>query len=595
MEHHGDKVAEVAESLCNYSGGVRKHFAAGKEPEPFILRGSKPRTMIPFQRVHIGPLTISQDLAKTNFSTVNLLLNKLNDVLGTEYEILRPGLQACLQGYLDESCDFGTIYGHLRPWWLRGNFDLISTLMQKRKEEDALLRKSAVDGDCIINPRIPPRRIWDLFSNRVLPFHVLPVSSPSSIPGNVWAVSHSWKAREERNYMSTSINGYAWAVPLPVKTDLHNLRIELLNLGAEYVFLDVLCLRQRDQSGKEFRRRKEWRLDVPTIGYIYQHPRITVIYFNGLGEEFKLIPDLEGGFDNQHHWFQRVWTLQEATNYWLPGGLSLESLRSSSNTNLMNASSDFSVRLHEILDSTTPTSESANTGSDLFTLIEAIRRRRFSNPVDAIAGLAYLLKCQTLPIYNVDSADTEGAWEALIQSMSPFHRLLLLICWGRPGNANGLYTWRPTWQELSECKFNLNELNLHQPPTDEDEFLQFAPDAGHQEGSDAYFHYAYVIDSCTLKADGVTQAGYGHGSAIFAQTDRVVASPPPLGSDAEDDGSETLSDDTARNTSHSTTPVNSIKRNATSSFTVKIRGPAYNISRAKNVYSLEFVDIDTGS
>ena len=184
------KQSHMSRILCDYSG-VRKIPYGRSEPLKYTLSSSK-STSVPLQRIHIGPLTIPRDTASLIFEEVKPLLHKLNDVLRTEYALDRPGLQACLQGYLDESCDFGQIYGYLRPWWFRGNFDRISALMQQRKEEDALLRKNAVDGDCIINPHVPPRRIWDLYSNRVLPFYVLPVPSPSIIPGNVWAVSHSW-------------------------------------------------------------------------------------------------------------------------------------------------------------------------------------------------------------------------------------------------------------------------------------------------------------------------------------------------------------------------------------------------------------------
>lgn len=486
----------VETSFCDYSGR-RKRAPAGASPTVYELQGV-PAAALPLQRFHKGPYTIPHDKANAKFSDVNQLLYELNDVLGTEYTIERPGLQACLQGYLDESCDFGQIYGHLRPWWLKGNFHHIAVLMEQRKEEDARLRKNAVDGDCIVNPHIPPRRIWDLYSNRVLPFYVLQVSSPAAIPSNVWAVSHSWKEASKRRARRTRINGKAWAAPLPLDTNLHGLRIELLNLGAEYVFLDVLCLRQYDPQavGQEFRRKKEWRLDVPTIGYVYQPPRITVVYFNGLGEEFLLDPP--GGLGSSVHWFMRVWTLQEATQYWLPGGLTHKSL----DLSLPRAHiQSFYSHLRDVLQSTTTTSMS---DPDLFRTLAAIRDRRFSSPVDSIAGLAYPLRCKTLPIYNAD-VDLEDAWEALIQSISPFQRLMLLVCWRSAGDSRaGGYTWRPTWRQLTDYHC-LSELQfippdaVSDPRAMEDEFIQFLPNVGHQDGSDAYFHYAYVIKTCFIQ------------------------------------------------------------------------------------------------
>ncbi len=59
-------------------------------------------------------------------------------------------------------------------------------------------------------------------------------------------------------------------MPIPKDADLNLIRIEMLNLGAEYVWLDVLCLRQKDEGGlREDLRMEEWKLDVPTIGGMY--------------------------------------------------------------------------------------------------------------------------------------------------------------------------------------------------------------------------------------------------------------------------------------------------------------------------------------
>ncbi len=45
----------------------------------------------------------------------------------------------------------------------------------------------------------------------------------------------------------TPINGHEWPVPMPSDADLDLIRIEMLNNGAEYVWLDVLCLRQKGE------------------------------------------------------------------------------------------------------------------------------------------------------------------------------------------------------------------------------------------------------------------------------------------------------------------------------------------------------------
>lgn len=481
--------------------------------------GVKSIPSIPLQRIHINPFTIPHYLANQRFNDVNSLLDKLNKVLRTDYARNRPGLCSCLQEYLDESCDFGQIYGHLRPWWFKGNFERVAALMLKRKEEDSVLRRNAIDGDCIVNPRVPPRRIWDLYSNRVLPFYVLPVDQAHIIPDNVWAVSHSWVAANERQKYRTRINGEAWFLPIPKETDPHLLRIELLNLGAEYVFLDVLCLRQKDDSKleQEFRRKKEWRLDVPTIGYIYQADRTTVIYFNGLGKPFTMMPAAKDGLDSEFHWFRRVWTLQEASQNWLPGGLTASTVKVAQKENMERASSQFTSRLAELTQYTL--------APDLFTTMDAVRLRKWSNPVDRVAGMAYVLQCTTLPIYDAD-LDVEGALEALVQSMSPAQRLSMLVGWGSPGE--GLYTWRPSWAQLMK-HVKLSELRLSEGPFGflEYEGLGYLPNAGHQDGSDVYYHYGYVIEGCTIHS-------FDEKQPIAISPSRSKQS-EPKGSDDEDE------------------------------------------------------------
>ncbi len=82
--------------------------------------------------------------------------------------------------------------------------------------------------------------------------------------------------------VQTPINGKEWPVHIPKDVDLNLIRIEMLNLGAEYMWLEVLCLRQKDEGGlREDLRMEEWKLDVPTIGGMYNGK--VVIYLSGLG------------------------------------------------------------------------------------------------------------------------------------------------------------------------------------------------------------------------------------------------------------------------------------------------------------------------
>jgi hypothetical protein len=104
----------------------------------------------------------------------------------------------------------------------------------------------------------------------------------------------------------TDVNAREWPVPLPPEVTLEDVRNELINLGSEYVWLDILCLRQASDYPGETLRADEWAIDVPTIGQIYQKSDYVVRYFNGLEREFS-----RSGWDDARHWSQRAWTLQE--------------------------------------------------------------------------------------------------------------------------------------------------------------------------------------------------------------------------------------------------------------------------------------------
>ncbi len=104
----------------------------------------------------------------------------------------------------------------------------------------------------------------------------------------------------------TSINGKEWPVPIPKEASLNLIWIEMLNLGLQYMWLDVLCLRQKRRL-KDDLHVEEWKLDVPTIEYVYDNARV-VIYLSGLGLPLSL---KEGDLDSDWSWFRCAWTLQE--------------------------------------------------------------------------------------------------------------------------------------------------------------------------------------------------------------------------------------------------------------------------------------------
>ncbi|KAK0476775.1 hypothetical protein IW261DRAFT_1490038 [Armillaria novae-zelandiae] len=78
----------------------------------------------------------------------------------------------------------------------------------------------------------------------------------------------------------------------------------MLNLGQEYTWLDIICLRQVGGPGESLRA-EEWKLDVPTIGKVYAHEP-SVCYLSGLGRPLTL---KEGDLESDRSWFRRAWTL----------------------------------------------------------------------------------------------------------------------------------------------------------------------------------------------------------------------------------------------------------------------------------------------
>ncbi|PBK96010.1 hypothetical protein ARMGADRAFT_1163666 [Armillaria gallica] len=215
---------------------------------------------VPKQKSYTGrrPVTPSS-LADTPCATLGIhgVLDELNATLRTSYTLNTPFLPSVLEDCVEKKYDFGTAYGRLRQTLYTEDWSNIRDKLRRREEKDRKRRQEAlVDKVRIVELYLPPR---------------LPIS-------------HAWVDEKDRMDVWTPINGYEWPVPIPKDASLDLIRIEMLNLGVEYMWLDVLCLRQKG-GPKEDVRVEEWKLDVPTIGRVYRNTWV-VIYLSGLGLSF---------------------------------------------------------------------------------------------------------------------------------------------------------------------------------------------------------------------------------------------------------------------------------------------------------------------
>lgn len=363
-------------------------------------------------------------------------LEALNRIFRTTHALTAPFLQQHIQYCVDNAFDVGLAYAYLRPHWY-SDFEEMTHTLEACRAKDEHLRTHTLQEDRITNPSTPPRRVWDLCSNRVVPYWVM---DSHTMPQRLWAVSHSWMPLDKRRDVLTDINGRKWPVPMPIDVTLEDVRVELMNFGAEYVWLDVLCLRQYG-GVEEHLRADEWKLDVPTIGQVYHADRNqnVVCYYSGLGRPFTV----EKGFmDEPRHWINRAWTLQETSTNRIVGGWTDAS---PVDTGIYGDSDGdkfyrFLNRL-AVLSGDRPT--------NIFPILEAMQKRASVNPVDKVAGLAYILQSTSVPIYK-ENEDVEDAWMRLVENMHERYRGDMFFLYPAPGD--GVHQWRPSWRQVTEME-----------------------------------------------------------------------------------------------------------------------------------------------
>ncbi|KAK0218828.1 hypothetical protein IW262DRAFT_1297962 [Armillaria fumosa] len=388
---------------------------------------------VPLQRVWTGRKpVISSSLADTPCADLGVggLLEKLNNILGT--------------------ADFGAAYAYLRLTWYM-DWTYIRDEIDESERRDRDMRQQVMKGNRILNRWVPPRYLWDLYSNRVIPWAIAGIDLTM-----IWTVSHAWVAEEERVSIWTMVNGRAWPVPLPKGIDLQWIRIELLRKGAEYA------------GGKrEDLRLEEWKLDVPTIGHVYERADKVLCYFSGLGRPLSGTVDLV----SDRSWFRRAWTMQEIQllRQSLIGGETEESLDP-------DAQGTFEKQLSSIQNMD---------HFNIYAVLSEMQKRVSTNPVDRVAGLSYLLKTDSIPTYYEAQSD-EDAWSAQVDVLGGWVWADLFFQYPKAGHGNA--RWRPSWQQAMS------------------DVLPEEWGWGHVD--EGYSHRGYCIEKGLIQ--GLSEAQHGH-------------------------------------------------------------------------------------
>jgi len=419
-----------------------------------------------------------------SYDELLFLLNAVND---TNHSPDHPAIRNAIE---DIRCmyplfDFGTVYAMLRPrlWPLpiddkdsakvQGS-SLLGAMEEENLNKYQKLQKNH-DDDIIHHPRdVRGRRLWDLLANRVIP---LSFADGEHEQVKYFAVSHSWADASERwRDKETRVNHGEWPVPLPVGVTLDRLRTELYNLGARYIWLDVVCLRQHALEREDVRR-EELAIDMPTMGNIYNNAEQVVVYYNGLGKEFQ-----KTGWDGERHWFKRVWTMLEAKPNFLLAGVP------DSCPDLLNSENEYNVRLQDRMEELGVLQKAIYhldrpdrgnvDGSDVSTLfwdVEEVRRRYSEHDVDKIDVLRYSWCTENMPHYHFDAdkeVDLERAWTLCVKYADPERQLAILFL--LPPNESS-ETWIPSWNWISHPDNDLPSVDHSELVLTEGETMEVLP------------------------------------------------------------------------------------------------------------------------
>lgn len=96
------------------------------------------------------------------------LLSWLNTIFETCFT-LSDGIKACLLAFIDNSCDLGQVYGYLQPWIHHTSndvaFSMVLDQIAECRKKDFELQSAAINSNRIVDSKVPPHCVWDLYSN----------------------------------------------------------------------------------------------------------------------------------------------------------------------------------------------------------------------------------------------------------------------------------------------------------------------------------------------------------------------------------------------------------------------------------------------
>ncbi|KAK0184116.1 hypothetical protein F5146DRAFT_1076057, partial [Armillaria mellea] len=177
----------------------------------------------------------------------------------------------------------------------------------------------------------------------------------------------------------------------------------------------------------------EWKVDVPSIGRVYEMAERVVYYFCGLGRPYTAE---ERDLESDMSWLRRARTLQEINKRPIIGGTLIDNALV---YDMMRP------KFRERLSSLGKIAQRISQQTDIFAILSHMRHRVSTKPIDKIAWLAYLLRPKIVPAYY-EAQSEEDAWTALVNVIAHAYKAPMLFLYPEPGNGNEI--WRPSWNQI---------------------------------------------------------------------------------------------------------------------------------------------------